>query len=61
MVTESFSHWLSLAASQRLDNASGEDFSHLIVIAIDSAHLIIVSLPATLFLIDINFGEVLIL
>lgn len=43
-MTECFSKWLSLAASQRLDNASGEDFSHLIVIAIDSAHLIVVSL-----------------
>ena len=41
---ERFSHWLSLAASQRLDNASGDDFSHLIIIAIDSAHLIVVSL-----------------
>ena len=43
-MTECFSHWLSLAASQRLDSASGKDFSHLIVIAIDSAHLIVVSL-----------------
>lgn len=60
-MTECFSLWLNLAASQRLDNANGEDFSHLIVIAIDSAHLIIVSLLVVLIFVDINFGGVLIL
>ncbi|XP_065887361.1 nephrocystin-3-like [Dysidea avara] len=40
-MVECFSHWLTVAASQRLKNAmESNDFSHLIVIAIDNADLV---------------------
>ena len=47
-MVECFSHWLKVAASLRLENAKNRDLSHLIVITIDNADLVAVSVYITL-------------